>query len=76
VYDPTTGTGDGSFTNYFGGTCHGATFDSTGATAVATGTYHFVASKGGKQIDAVVTSLTNSVGSFGGFSITATVLRQ
>ena len=75
-YDSTTGTGDGAFTNYFGGTCHGSTFDSTGATIAATGTYHFAVSNGGKRSDSVVTSLTNSVGAFGGFSISGTSLRQ
>jgi hypothetical protein len=75
-YDSTTGTGDGTFTNYFGGTCHGSTFDSTGATVAATGTYHFAVSNGGKRSDSVVTSLTNSVGAFGGFSISGTALRE
>jgi hypothetical protein len=75
-YDPTTGAGEGSYTNYFGGTCHGSTLDNTGATAVATGTGHLVVSNNGKRLDAVVTSLTNSIGSFGGFSISATLIRE
>jgi hypothetical protein len=33
-YDPSTGTGDATFTGYFGGTCHGALFDKTGATEI------------------------------------------
>src|SRR5438132_8498579 len=41
-YDSTTGTGDGSFTGYIGGTCNGVTFDSTGATQISSGTDHFV----------------------------------
>ena len=41
-YDSTTGTGDLSFTGYIGGTCNGATFDSTGATKLSSGTAHFV----------------------------------
>jgi hypothetical protein len=75
-YDPSTGAGEGSYTNYLGGTCHGSTFDSTEAKAAATGTYHFVASKNGERIDAVVTALTNSVGAFGGFSVSATLIRE
>src|SRR5215813_6118769 len=55
-YDPTTGTGDNSVTSYSGGQCHGATFDSTGATAQSTSTAHFAASDHGKRIDGVVTS--------------------
>ena len=75
-YDPTTGTGDKSDTSYSGGKCKGATFDSTGATVGASGTEHFAVSNNGKQIDAVVTSLTNPEGSIGGFSISFTTLRQ
>ncbi|HEV8715147.1 MAG TPA: hypothetical protein VGX03_20245 [Candidatus Binatia bacterium] len=82
-YDPTTGTGDASFTNYVGGQCtggpfggRGALFDSTGATVAGTGTFHFTASDDGKRIDFVVTSSTNAVGSIGGFSLSGTQLRQ
>src|SRR5262249_9527258 len=57
-YDPATATGDSSVTSYEGGTCHGATFDSTGATVASTATNHFAASDHGKRIDGVVTSLT------------------
>ncbi|HEV8715900.1 MAG TPA: hypothetical protein VGX03_24115, partial [Candidatus Binatia bacterium] len=64
-YDSTTGTGDASFTNYIGGHCHGARFDSTGATVASTGTSHFAASNRGKRIDYVVTSLTDPVGAIG-----------
>jgi len=76
-YDPKTGTGDASFTDYFGGQCHGAVFDSTGATVNDTGTNHFAVSDRGKRIDFVVTSLhSNPEGAFGGFSISGTDLRQ
>jgi len=75
-YDPVTGTGEDNFTGYSGGQCHGATFDSTGATAGSTGTEHFVVSDRTKRIDYVVTSLTNPAGSIGGVSFSDTVLRQ
>jgi hypothetical protein len=68
-YDPSTGTGDASFISYVGGTCHGATFDPTGATEVSRGTVHFVVSEHGKRIDAVITKLTDSVGGIGDFSL-------
>lgn len=48
-YDSMTGTGDYSFTGYIGGACHGATFDSTGATEVSSGTLHFVVTEDGKR---------------------------
>jgi hypothetical protein len=75
-YDPTTGTGDKSDTGYSGGQCQGSTFDSTGATVGSSGTEHFAVSNKGKQIDAIVTSLTNPDGSIGGFSISVTQLRE
>jgi hypothetical protein len=74
-YDPRTGTGDKSETNYAGGQCHGATFDSTGATAVGTGASHFVVSNNAKRIDGVVTSLSTDP-TVSGFSVTLTFLRQ
>ena len=75
-YDPTTGTSDGTFTSYFGGQCHGATFDSKGATVASTGTYHYAASNRGKQVDFVLTALTNPVGAIGDFSLAGTGLRH
>jgi|SRR5262249_9999824 len=75
-YDPTTGTGDASFTTYVGGTCHGAKFDSTGATVLNTGTIDFVASDDGKSIKGVITSLTDPVGGIGDFSLSNLLLRQ
>ncbi len=75
-FDPTTGTGDGVFTNYFGGTCHGATFDSTGATVASSGTFHFVVSNHGKRIDTVVTVPTTPGDIIGGFSLSSTNLRE
>ena len=54
-YDRNIGTGDASFTTYVGSKCNGAEFDSTGATVIATGNTHFVASDNGKRIEGVVT---------------------
>src|SRR5207245_4264808 len=71
-YDPRTGTGDKSDTSYFGGKCHGATFDSTGATVASTLTAHLVVSNDGQRIDGVDTSLTNPGGAIGGFSFSFT----
>jgi hypothetical protein len=75
-YDPTTGTGDASFTEYVGGQCHGATFDSKNATVAGTGTYHFAVSNRGKRIDAVLTSIVNPANAIGGFSFSSTALRE
>jgi hypothetical protein len=75
-YDPTTGTGDGNFTNYFGGKCNGSTFDSTNATVASTGTYHFVVTERGKRVESIVTSLTTPGGAIGDFSISGTALRE
>jgi hypothetical protein len=63
-YDPTTAIGDLSFIGYDGGRCIGATFDSTGATVIYSGTEHFVVSQSGKRIDATVTSFTGVAGSY------------
>jgi hypothetical protein len=75
-YDSKIGTGDFSFTAYTGGTCKGATFDSTGATVLSSGTVHFVASNNGKRVDGVVTSLTDPAGGIGDFSLSTLDLRQ
>jgi hypothetical protein len=77
TYDPTTGQGDASLSNYVGGQCTGATFDSTGATLVSNQIYHFALSSGGQRLDFVVTSLIPQAGiGFGGFSLSGTLLRQ
>jgi hypothetical protein len=80
-YDPTTGTGDISVTEYNGAKCIGSTFDSTGATEKADFKYHFVASDGGKHIDMITTSanlfVTGTTGNaIGTFSVSCTSLRQ
>jgi hypothetical protein len=75
-YDSTSGTGDLSFTRYIGGTCHGATFDSSGATEEASVTQHFTVSRDGNRIDSIVTQFTNPSVGAGGFSESGTELRQ
>lgn len=75
-YNSMTGIGDGSFTGYTGGVCHGATFDSTGATEVSSGTFQIVVTDDGKRIDILTTGLTNPNGSIGSFSLSGTDLRQ
>jgi len=75
-WDPTLGMGDQSVTTWAGGQCHGATFDSTGATVASTLTAHLTASDHGNRIDYIITSLTNAAGSIGGFSLAGTLLRH
>lgn len=75
-YDPNTGTGDMSLTEYSGGTCHGANFNSAGATQSVSGILHFAISDNGKRIDSIVTSLTLSTGGPSNYSITFTERQQ
>jgi len=75
-YNSATGTGDASFTGYTGGKCDGASFDSTGATKVSSGTFHFVVTNGGNRFDDLIMKLTNPIGSIGDFSLSGTALRQ
>jgi hypothetical protein len=74
-YDPATGSGDGTFTNYSGGKCVGSVFDSTGATVASSGTFHFVVGVG-KRVDFLATALTDPVGGIGDFSYSGTNLHQ
>jgi hypothetical protein len=75
-YDPSTGTGDLSLTEYFGGSCNGAAFNSSsGGTQVVTGTLHFVVSNGGNRIDSIVT-LLHVAGGAGGYSLKFKEMRQ
>ena len=83
TYDPATGTGDISFTNYSGGNCNGSTFDNTGATQTATDAAHFAVSNGGKRIDLVFTSTivflvpgTPGTDIIGDFSFSSIALKQ
>jgi hypothetical protein len=75
-YDARVGVGDEAFTDYSGGKCDGANFDSTGATVTSSGTEHFVTSKNGKRIDTIFTSFTDPVGGIGGFSVFGVELQQ
>jgi hypothetical protein len=80
-YDPATGTGDISVSEYMGGKCIGSTFDSTGAKHIATFVFHIAASDGGKRVDMIVTSaiayVTDTTGNFiGGHSLSCANLRQ
>jgi hypothetical protein len=75
-YDPATGSGDATFTNYIGGKCVGASFNSTGATINSTGTGHFVVSDHGNRIDTITTSVTDPTGGVGDFFFSGTNLRQ
>ena len=76
-YDPATGIGDQSLTEYFGGTCNGVTFIPTANTVlVTTGVLHFVVSEGGNRIDNVVTSLNLEGTPATGFSLTFTERSQ
>jgi hypothetical protein len=75
-YDPATGSGDESFTNYAGGRCMGSKFDTTGATVLNNGTLHFVASDNGERTDFVVTTLTDSLGDIGAFNAAGFNLKQ
>jgi len=64
-FDPATGSGTASFSDYHGGSCVGATFDSTGAILTDTGTRSFMVSDSGNRIDAIVTSLSMVTSPFG-----------
>ncbi len=64
-FDPATGSGSSSFSQYRGGRCIGAVFDSTGAVLTGTGTQSFMVSDSGSRMDTIVTSfsvVTNPVG--------------
>jgi hypothetical protein len=75
-YDSTTGTGDSSITVYSGGQCNGATFDSTGATELASGTEHFAVTAGSSRIDSITTSATSPASAIASFSISETFLKE
>jgi hypothetical protein len=75
-YDPSTGTGNNSFTTYDGGACSGAIFSSTGATQIASGYDHFVVTENGSRFDVIATLITNPTNSIAGFAYSGTGLRQ
>jgi hypothetical protein len=75
-YSSTTGVGAASYTGYSGGSCNGASFDSSGATVIASGTLQFVVTEGGKQVEITFTQLTNPTSSLGSVSLFDTDLKQ
>jgi hypothetical protein len=75
-FDPTTGSGTESFSQYQGGGCNGVVFNSAGATLVATGTQSLAVSDSGKRIEIITTSF-NAVGNIiQGVVSSATAIRQ
>jgi hypothetical protein len=68
-YDSSTGFGSGSFTGYTGGSCNGASFDSSGATEISSGTFQFVVTENGKRVDYIITQLTNPTNSIADFEV-------
>ena len=76
-FDSATGIGHRSLTLYFGGTCSGASFDSSGATQNDTVTQQFVVTNGGNRIDSIDTKITtNPANATGSFLASGTELRQ
>jgi hypothetical protein len=57
-FDPTTGSGSSSVSQYRGGRCNGAVFDSTGAVLTGTGTQSFMVSDSGNRIETIITSFS------------------
>jgi hypothetical protein len=64
-FDPATGSGSCSFSQYRGGRCIGAVFDSTGAVLTGTGTQSFMVSDSGNRIENIVTSFSVVTSPFG-----------
>jgi len=73
-FDSTTGIGHRSVTVYIGGTCSGASFDSSNATKVNSVNQQFVVSNGGNRIDFIATSFLNQL--YGSFTDSGTELKQ
>jgi hypothetical protein len=63
-FDPTTGSGTASFSQYRERSCLGAGFDSTGAVLAATGTQSFMVSDSGNRIETTLTSISYVPSSF------------
>jgi hypothetical protein len=77
-FDPSTGSGTGSASQYVGGSCNGAAFNSTGATKVATFTFSFDVSDSGNRIELILTSSSPVGGAprvVAGLVFSATVIR-
>jgi len=81
-FDPTTGSGTANISNYHGGSCIGAAFDSTGATLITTGTVSYDVADSGDRIEYIVTGYTmvasafSVAGSLYGMVFTYTAIRQ
>lgn len=80
-YDPSTGTGDASLSEYSGGACSGATFNGAGATQIVSGSLHFTVSNGenasgGSRIDSILTALVIQGAAVPNFSIVFTERQQ
>ena len=85
-FDPTTGSGTGSGSQYVGGSCNGAVFDVTGATKTGTFTFSFDVSDSGNRIESIITSFSavtsaepvpfpSVAGSIEGFVFSQTAIR-
>ena len=75
-FDPATGSGTESASEYVGGHCNGAVFDMTGATLTATYTDSFDVSDSGNRIEVIANTL-NAVGGFAeGLVESGTLIRQ
>jgi hypothetical protein len=57
-FDPTTGSGTGSGSQYVGGSCIGAVFDGAGATKTGTFTFSFDVSDSGNRIESITTGFS------------------
>lgn len=68
-YDETTGLGTGTYTAYSGGSCSGATFNSSSASEEVIGTLEFVVTEGGRQVDVALTQLQSPANSLGSVSL-------
>jgi len=80
-YDPSTGTGDSTLSEYSGGTCNGSAFNSAGATQIVSGRLHFSVSNGengngGDRIDSIITELAVQGAAVPNFSIIFTERQQ
>jgi hypothetical protein len=76
-YDAATGVGTASTTGYTGGSCNGASFDSSGATETSTGTIQIVVTEGGKRNEVLVTQDTGvPVSDLASVQLSGTDLKQ
>ena len=76
-YDPATGTGTASITGYTGGSCIGASFDSSGATETSSGTVQIVVTEGGNRNEILVTQDTGvPVSDLASVQLSGTDLKQ